>query len=1312
MLSRGDRRNTMFSTLLMVAVSVMLLQVLLVGGVLFMNGTVSSLEESAITALSRNAENRAITLENQMVHSWSNLGALQDEAQALIDRYLLEKGLLEAQAFGSRTHENELLRSLSDPLLAMLRRTGTTGAFVFLVPEGADLTQPVSLRGLYYRDLDPVLTPSSYEDIQFVKGAASIARKHNIQLDTVWSETYELGPEDGDAWKALFAPYQVAMGRPGLMPHDMSYWSAPHRLNPQSPLDAKLCISYAQPLFYRGRLIGVLGTEMLVDQLVKYFPSRDIGEGGLGGYMLVRCDMQPDGSHHCQVYAATGSYIKRVAGASGVTMHPGRWDGVFQIKSNGLEYASAALKPLLLYNSYTPFSGDSWGLAAVATDSALFQPSNRLKSGIWVSSLCAIAAGLVLMFIAIRLVTRPLIQLAGQIKSGNPDAPVSVPRNSSYEAALLCETINGMKDKRREMEARLREERERYMLALESATSTFLEYTADDDRLVLYSFQDRGGKSELESAEVDGFVGKLHGSGLCPDADQGQFKALLMGRTQEPMELRLSAQLFPAAVDQPTDGGYLWFLMKASAIRGEGGKLQKIVASARPITEQKLAELAQVEARRRDATTGLYHREYGETLLMRRARDKGGSVCAIALLGFDRCVMEHGRTYAALLVRRAARVLRRIFGSGVMGMRYADDELVLMLGGGLERAEASILLALAEVNQSLQGTGLQASAGIAKAVGGPEARTALLRARASMRLGGVRIADREMPQAEPPLRPVRCTAEVSRDAMAQLAFSLMEHTEDIDAAAELLLDVIGEQFPLQRAAVLSCDPDFGASRVSHQWAQAGLSPLPTQMVKAGHEDFARMAALFGPEGCALLSAEEALALPQGVGQLLLGGLQPEGQVLCCAMAENGAHVGSALFAALPGEALSDADAHGLTEITKILATHISLAKSNSASRAKSEFLSRMSHEIRTPMNAIIGMTQIAQDAMADNPARLSDSLRKIDLSAKHLLALINDVLDMSRIESGKMTVEMKPLSLRALGQNLEALLRQQLEGKGIAFSTRLDVPDEMVMGDEQKLRQVLINLLGNAGKFTPSGGQIQLEVRHLGDREFRFSVKDSGVGIAKADQLKIFNAFEQSATSNAQAGRPEGTGLGLAISASLIRAMGGRIELVSDAGAGSEFFFSLRLDPVDIPAPSDAPRPARDYQNHFQGKRVLIVEDNEINLEIATYIVEHAGFQVETARDGQQAVSQFLMSEPGHFDVVFMDISMPVMDGLTATREIRKSKSHQSALSVPIIAMTANAFGEDTKKSIEAGMNGHIAKPIDVQALYALLDELLMKQPD
>lgn len=382
-----------------------------------------------------------------------------------------------------------------------------------------------------------------------------------------------------------------------------------------------------------------------------------------------------------------------------------------------------------------------------------------------------------------------------------------------------------------------------------------------------------------------------------------------------------------------------------------------------------------------------------------------------------------------------------------------------------------------------------------------------------------------------------------------------------------------------------------------------------------------------------------------------------------------------------------------------------LASAQAASRAKSDFLSRMSHDIRTPMNAIIGMSTIGQIKLNDTRT-VKDCFQKIDTSSKYLLSLINDILDMSRIESGNLSINEEPFSLREILEEVESIISGQAQQKGLALECVREIDCDWLTGDPIRLRQVLLNLLGNSVKFTPPGGLLQLSVQACGlegqDAVYDFSVRDTGVGISPEDQERIFRPFEQLGGNEL---RSLGTGLGLPISRNLVQSMGGELVLESDTGKGAVFSFRLRFKPAGE-APAHKNREILSATGSLKGMRILVTEDNDLNAEIAQELLELQGAVTERAKDGSEALELFQRNPPGRYQMILMDIRMPVMDGLAATRAIRALKRPDAAV-IPIVAMTANSFKEDEEAAMSAGMNGFIPKPVNVQQLFEVLEELL-----
>ena len=384
-----------------------------------------------------------------------------------------------------------------------------------------------------------------------------------------------------------------------------------------------------------------------------------------------------------------------------------------------------------------------------------------------------------------------------------------------------------------------------------------------------------------------------------------------------------------------------------------------------------------------------------------------------------------------------------------------------------------------------------------------------------------------------------------------------------------------------------------------------------------------------------------------------------------------------------------------------------------ASRAKTDFLFNMSHDLRTPMNAIMGYTHLSEreDITLEE---MKDYVRKIDTSGRQLLALINDILEMSRIESGKMVLSPKLMDLVQAVEEMGEMFASQMEEKKITFSVdAIKVRHRFVSCDKHRLDRVLLNLLSNACKFTPQGGRVCLLVREIetqGDMgSYQLEVADSGIGMSEEFASRLFVAFERERTSTVSG--ISGTGLGLSITKSIVELMGGSISVKTKVGEGSRFVVSLCLPllPEEEEKPSVSEKEEEEQKEEAtQSAHLLLVEDNAINMEIAKMILEQLSFTLDTAVNGQEALEKVKEAGPGVYDAILMDIQMPVMDGYEATRQIR-ALSEARLAKIPIIAMTAKAFQEAKEAAKEAGMDGHIAKPLQVDTMLATIQEVLKR---
>jgi signal transduction histidine kinase/CheY-like chemotaxis protein len=513
----------------------------------------------------------------------------------------------------------------------------------------------------------------------------------------------------------------------------------------------------------------------------------------------------------------------------------------------------------------------------------------------------------------------------------------------------------------------------------------------------------------------------------------------------------------------------------------------------------------------------------------------------------------------------------------------------------------------------------------------------------------------------------------------------------LETSAAFLLDVSGDKL----SVVGSCNFETDASEfsVSRAWlAKPELMDFRQKkvVVESPPEDFSPFAVL----GLAHAIYTPLFDNRRKLEGIILGGITQDGSIVYD----------------FEPEAIVSTFMVYCQNMNGIYNNLIALDRAKSAVEAKTRFLSNLSHEIRTPMNAVIGMTQIAERSW--DPGELRKCIAQINISSRHLLGLVNDVLDMSKIEEGKLVLEKAPFQLDAVLDNIVSSLRTNADAKGIFLL--LDARGTQglsFLGDSMRLSQVLINFLSNAIKFTDTGGHVTLRAEIVScDSEkalLRFEVADTGIGMAQEALSRIFNPFEQADSSTSR--KFGGTGLGLSISRTIVELMGSSIHVESKEGEGSKFAFQVWLDADKSSGAEDEPSAEQVAAVDLSGRRILIVDDVEINREIIIALLDETGVSCECAGNGQEAVDLFSASQEGAYDLILMDVQMPVMDGCEATRRIR-ALPRPDAEKIPILAMTANVFKEDMQMVVEAGMNGHISKPVEYDVAIGVIEQALLRE--
>lgn len=1273
--------------------------------VLAFTGTLRDINAGSEKLLDKSASKCSAYLETEMTKRWNGLTGVNDRAGRILDRISADSGASGRELLENDKYASEFIEEISESLLEALRTNSVSGAFIVLSDSASrpDSGDAAEFRGVFFSDGDPQYNSADYSDIMMVRGSNAVSEKYSIPLDIDWTDKYRYTPGETDMdffFKPVFAGYDY----PYASPENLGYWSRPFYLSDKSKYETERIITYSQPLVYRDMVFGTVGVAVSAERISDIMPGDEVSDGG-GCYALLTYE-SGDVSAGVAVASHTHNGFEQNVGEQIFFAESGEsiLREISDVKINGVQ-AYCAVNEIVLYPDNSPYGSERWFAAAVSSRDSIYSDTAAINFRILAAAALSAVVGFIVVAIASSRLIKPVKILADSVNRAGEHGLVEPVKTSVSEINDLSGALHELSVKRIEYQNELATERERYLLAVQSTNDSILEYDCKNDVLYLYNFNKRGENSS-ETKKFENFRIRVSDGRVCHPDDIPNMTDLLDGVVHK---TGLCIRFKPYA----NAAGYTWILLKTKSVYSSDGKLMRVIASCKDVTEEKELEMEQLEKERRDPVTKLYKSDYGDVLASGFSLDMQGKpfISAIVKIAdMEEMYKSCGLTFCSAVLEEAAIVIKRIVPEDYIVYRGMMDEFIILTplnsrdearelfrrimdgiseiySGGSIKIECVIVAYIKYADEPLSSSRLKIRF----------ASEAAYRFRSEF--GGIVFADEVSGREEfvnefkkegvhSFVPAVHAENEDSSDIVA-FAFNIFEKSSDFEAALQALLSKAGRTLDMQRIVVFDMNRDYYTLRIANQWCAGEMAPIEVKTYSYGKTSYIALEQEFKSFDCRIADAAffERDAV-HGKGKAIA-----DGTAYSVPMLDNDLVTGIIVYECRTENA-DETVRNCMKELTKVISAYISKSRTSRESKAKSEFLSKMSHEIRTPMNAIIGMTAIAM-SYENADSSVTECLKKIDSSSRYLMTLINDILDMSRIESGKMTAEETYLDLNELIGRLDTMIRVQTESKGIWLRVETEIEKPYLLGDPLKLNQIMVNILGNAVKFTENGG-IHLKVIETnseteGTVNVFFSVKDTGIGISGENLGRIFNSFEQADAETVR--KYGGTGLGLAICSNLVRLLGGTLEVTSVVGEGSEFFFTL---PMRVTEPPEETAADTEGDVDFASKRILIAEDDELNSEIACTLIGAEGIITETAFNGQEAAEKFEASEEGYYDAILMDIRMPIMDGMESTKRIR-GLDRPDASKIPIIAMTANAFDEDMKKSVECGMNGHLTKPIDMK---------------
>lgn len=1267
---------------------------------LIFSGIRSNMENAVIGLDSHTVENRKVVLENDMIEQWSSVYKESDSLSSALTKVLSDHQMDMQGFMGSGKVQEEYLETVFYDMVEVLQYNSTSGIFLVLGNDG-DTDSEGEYKGFWVRDSDPQTKTASRTDLLMERGSKVLSQNMSISLDTSWHTDFHFqGNGKRDADDFFYQPYITAENyvdsRTSM--ENLGYWSKPFILE-EFYKDNHKMITYSAPLVYDKTVYGVLGIEVGVNDLTKFFPVKDLDSDLNAGFALV----VDHGNGNYEGIAGEGALYDAVSrdGSDFVLEEPVQENlRLVQGAAIGKQQIYGLVSNLELYSRNVPYEDTQWALCGFVTEDSVYGLISDVYERILGAILGSALMAVILVYFLVQYATEPVYHLVESVRGGVKGIH-GFQESGIQELDELHKVIENLTDTQMQTENQLLEEKERYRIAVESSQDAFFTYKCKEKLLEIVNSKGNDGVWDC---------GK-HPEFLDNDSIHPADKAKLVNAVKSSdgaldVDFRL----------QHANGEFQWVNLSGSITFDENKERSRVVGCIHNVHQHKLLEQAQKRKQIYDSITSFYRLGSGLEVVETLCRDDPeGVLVLLEIQQFSKIDERYGLIFGDIILEQFAGLLAKRFQedglNGGIYIRAGADQMLVWLPvcttgpvvRSVQRLETDFGALTDEKYLSLSlkcGIAVTGSRNsLSEAL--EQTKTALTAARhgkQEIMFYEELSAEEKACAADVAFAEVASLERLKEMTLSSIALNLFDRDGDTSVVLDILALKLQEKYHLTDIVITHFNGEYMVNNLLYCWKTWEKKDGWDGMVHCSEKQYQHFVET--QEMQQLLTSGESIRKEPLIQPFASGRND-----IVFHMTDNGQYSGSIVFQDIDQDVLEKKEeCKCLEEISAIIQNRLNLERHDLSAKAKSDFLARMSHEIRTPMNGIIGMTEIAlKDGQTEE--RRIDCLRKIEHSSEYLLGLINDILDMSKIESGKMRLIEEKCNLMEMIQGLRPLLEAKLNENNIQYIADIQLKNHWFLADSLRLNQVLVNLLGNALKYSKPDGHVWLTVRETeeekGFSNLYFQVRDDGIGIAPEKQQLIFRQFEQA--DNSENARKQGTGLGLAISRRIVRMMDSDIKLESEPGKGSSFSFSVKLQPVSGEKTTVTSQPE---EISFPGKRILVVEDNELNMEIICTILENYGIETEQAVNGKEAVRRMEESVPGYYDMIFMDIMMPEMDGLEATRTIR-NLDRKDCKKIPIYAMSANAFDEDVKRSLASGMNGHLSKPVNLQVLEKTLQKVL-----